>query len=407
MKGRLLAVTFVAVGLGVVGRPSFVFVALVPLGVLVADAVTAPSQPEVSVGRDLSATSPELGDRVRVRVAVTNDGDTMADCLVADTLPAGLDAIDDTQRSLRVPAGETAVLEYEVVARRGTHVFGPVRVTARGVLEDRTVEHDVETELVCLPSNRPLELSGAATHHLQGGPADTAGSGIEFHSLREYRPSDPQRRVDWRRYARSRELTTVEFREESTETVHLLLDAREEGLVRGHPAWPSAVAYCADAVERLAGALGARGTLVGVGLYPDANHVLPPGNGPAHDEQLRRLLARHEAFPWGDGVTVPPSGAAVADGGLPEAFDRDTRVLLVSPCLDDDPVQFVVNAVGAGHDVGVLTPDVGGSGPGATVEQSLRADRLARLESLDVPLVDWDVEAPLERAVAEVFATWT
>ena len=147
--------------------------------------------------------------------------------------------------------------------------------------------------------------------------------------------------------------------------------------------------------------------MVGVGLYPDAVHALAPGNGPGHDIELRRLLDRHDAFPWGEGRNVPTSSAVAADGGLPEGLAGDARVLLVSPCLDDDPVEFVASAAGTGYDVGVIAPDVGGSGPGATIERSRRAERIARLDGLGVPLVDWAVEAPLQRAVGEVFATWT
>jgi uncharacterized protein (DUF58 family) len=403
-----MAATLGIAALGALGgRATFFVVAVVPAAVLGVGAVAAPPRPSVTVERDLSTASPELGERVRVRVAVTNDGETMADCRVADTPPDGLAAVEPTRQSVRLPAGETAVLAYDVVAHRGRHTFGPVCVTARGILEERGVETHPETTVRCRPDDRPLELGGAATRHLRGRPGDAAGSGVEFHAVREYRPSDPQRRVDWRRYARTRELTTVQFREESTETVHLLVDTTPSGAVRGHPAWPSAVAYCADAVERLAGALAARGTLVGVGLYPDLIHALPAGNGPAHDVRLRRLLDRHDAFPWGDDDTLARSTAVTTDGGLPDGLDADARVLVVSPCLDDAPVEFVANAAAAGYDVGVVTPDVGGTGPGATVERALRADRLARLDGLSVPLVDWDVEAPLEAAVAEVFATWT
>ena len=407
MRRRLVAATLAIAVLGAAGRPSLFVVALVPTAVLVVGAVAEPPRPSVSVDRELSTTTPELGERVRVRVSVTNDGPTMADCRIADTAPDGLDPVGPARQSIRVPAGETAVLEYAVVARRGPHAFGPVRVTARGFLEERTVEIDLETSLECRPGNRPLELGGAATRHLRGGADDTAGSGIEFHSVREYRPSDPQRRVDWRRYARTRDLTTVEFREASTETVYLLVDTHPSAAVRGRPAWPSAVAYCADAVERLASALGARGILVGVGLYPDAVHALPPGNGPGHEVELRRLLDRHDAFPWGEGRTVHTSSPVAADGGLPAALPGNARVLLVSPCLDDDPVEFVASAAAAGYDVGVIAPDVGGSGPGATLERAHRAERIARLDGLGLPLVDWAVEAPLQRAVGEVLATWT
>lgn len=424
MRRGLVAAALGVAGLGAaVGRPSVVALAAVPLAVLVAGLLTAPPAPRVAVDRELSNAAPALGERVTVRVTVENEGRTVADCLVADSLPDGVDAVDDPRVSVRLPAGASTTLAYDVVARRGTHAFGPVAVTARGLIDDATVADDVETSFRCRSETRPLELRASVGRRVGDRRADTGGSGIEFHSVREYRPSDPQRRIDWRRYARSRELTTVEFHEERAATVHLLVDVRDGCDVRGRGVEPSALAYGVDATERLARALLERGVDAGVGLYPDSLDALPPAGGRPQRTRIERLLDGHASLPWGEGVAVPGVGnAAVADGGeasgepastsqfdagLPEPLRRDARVLLVSPCLDDAPVSFAVSVHETGGDVGVLSPGVGGETPGAVVERAHRQERLARLEGAGVPAVDWRVAEPLSGAVEEVFATWT
>lgn len=414
MRTGLLAAALGIAGVGaVVGRPAVVLLAAVPLAALGAGSLTAPPTPEVSVSRALSSDSPELGERVTVRVTVTNEGASMADCHIADELPADIGALDAPETSVRLPAGTTATLEYTVVARRGEHAFGDVTVTARGLTAEESVTEAIESAFRCRPESRPLSLRPAVRRRAGERSSDTAGSGVEFHSVREYRPSDPQRRIDWRRFARSGELTTVEFRDDAPETLHLLVDARPLCAVRGGDAEPTAVAYCADAAERLAAALSNRGIEVGVGLYPRSPVAVPPGTGRPHRERIRRLLDGHEAFPWGDGDEAPTAArtaspeAPTADGGLPERLRRTGRVVLLSPCLDDRPVEFVETIHGSGGDIGLLSPEIGGESPGAVIERARRAERLDRLSGAGVRVVDWDVEAPLERAVAEVFETWT
>jgi len=422
-RGLVAAALGVAGGGAALGRPEVIVLAAVPFAVLAVAALTGPAAPRVAVERDLSTGAPALGEAVTVRVTVTNEGATMADCLVADTLPDGIDAVGEPRRSVRLPAGASTTLEYDVVARRGTHAFGPVTVTARGLVSDASVEEPVDSTLECQPDARPLRLRASVVRRVGDRSADAGGSGVEFHSVREYRPSDPQRRIDWRRFARTGELTTVKFRQDSATTVHLLVDVRGANAVRGRAVGPTALAYAVDATERLARALVERGVDVGVGLYPDAVGALQPGSGRGQRTRIAKLLADHGSPPRGDDAAVTAAmEAAVADGGaddrtrpdadsleggLPDALRRDARTLLVSPCLDDRPVAFATAAEDRGAEVGVLAVDVGGGSPGAVVERALRAERLARLEGAGVPLVDWPVSAPLSTAVEEVFATWT
>lgn len=429
MRCGLVTGALVIAGVGTaVGRPAVVLLAVVPLAVLATGELTAPGQPQVSVTRDLSTTAPTLGERVAVRVTVENEGPPVSDCLVADTLPDAIGATESPTRCVRLPTGETTVLEYTAVARRGTHEFGDVQVTARGLLDDVTVELPVKTPFRCRPAATPLRLRESVGRNIGDRTETTGGSGIEFHSVREYRPSDPQRRIDWRRFARTRKLTTVEFREETTTQVQILVDARPVCNVRADSVDPSALSYCANAAERLSQGLLRRGTNVGVGLYPDALAAVLPGNGVAHRTAIERLLGGHERFPWGDGEPFETSRSVAAydggratpvagdaqsgistppDGELPPSLWKDVRLLFISPCFDDSAVEFAKAVSDSGGDIGVLAPDIGGETPGAVVERTLRRERLAKLDGTGIPLAEWAVKEPLERPIEEVFGTWT
>ena len=51
---------------------------------------------------------------------------------------------------------------------------------------------------------------------------ETGGSGLEFFSVRDYRPGDPMKWVDWNKLSKTGELATINYRKEQTATVTLL-----------------------------------------------------------------------------------------------------------------------------------------------------------------------------------------
>jgi uncharacterized protein (DUF58 family) len=84
-----------------------------------------------------------------------------------------------------------------------------------------------ETELVVFPQLTPLE------RHLDEMPigfgkivANRRGSGQDLLSLRDYRPNDDLRRVDWKATVRTDRLTVREFSDEDDKKVTIILDTR-------------------------------------------------------------------------------------------------------------------------------------------------------------------------------------
>jgi uncharacterized protein (DUF58 family) len=117
-------------------------------------------------------------------------------------------------------------------ARRGRAVLGPITVRAGGPLglAGRQATLPVREEVKVYPALRgraEVELRVRRGRLLQAGIRSSAfrGGGSDFDSLREYRPDDEFRRINWRATARSPKAISNQFREERNQEVILLLDA--------------------------------------------------------------------------------------------------------------------------------------------------------------------------------------
>jgi uncharacterized protein (DUF58 family) len=116
--------------------------------------------------------------------------------------------------------------------RRGRAVLGPITVRAGGPLglAGRQSTLAVSQEVKVYPALRgraEVELRVRRGRLLQSGIRSSAlrGGGSDFDSLREYRPDDEFRRINWRATARSPKAIANQFREERNQEVILLLDA--------------------------------------------------------------------------------------------------------------------------------------------------------------------------------------
>ena len=93
-----------------------------------------------------------------------------------------------------------------------------------------------ETELIVLPKLEPLS-SEIDDIPLDAGQlvSSKRGSGQDLLSLRDYRPNDDLRRVDWKATARSRGLIVREFAAEDDRKITVLLDPRLPDEPEGRP----------------------------------------------------------------------------------------------------------------------------------------------------------------------------
>ncbi|QSG05265.1 DUF58 domain-containing protein [Halapricum desulfuricans] len=449
---------FVAVGL-LYGSPAPLLLAVVPLSYVAYGALSRYPEPTLDIERSLSPSAPTPGSTVTVQVTVTNGGDrTLPDLRVVDGVPDELAVTDGTPRAgLAIPAGESRSFTYAVMAKRGEYAFGSPVVRARSISGSRVVTTDVEpggaTTLSCSTTVDRTPIDRTARRRTGTLPTDSGGPGLEFYSTREYRPGDPVSRLDWRRLARTDELSTIDFREEQATRLVVLVDARPPARIAPRPGYPTGAGLAAYAGERVYEAVRSGGHQVGVSVLgldagdrPGHGAGLPWVEPPAEGGSVAAARALFEAAAgvesdanavpdpvmreWtGDATAVRDhvvgQQAARGDADEPARSDRadgpdrveqllarlppGAQVLLVSPLLDDEPSELTETLLSRGVPVTVLSPDVTGSDtPGGRVAALRRRNTVTSLQFRGVTVVEWppneSLEVVIDRSLPEVIS---
>jgi uncharacterized protein (DUF58 family) len=141
--------------------------------------------------------------------------------------PAAADLVFDA-----VPPGASAVAVTTVVVdRRGWLRYRPALVSSRFPLGLFSVTYETAAPAETLVHPREGRVSAALLARLRGatpaaGRAVARRTGIDhFHGLREWREGDDPRRIHWRTTARRGQRTFMEWRDEETRRVTVVLGA--------------------------------------------------------------------------------------------------------------------------------------------------------------------------------------
>ena len=177
-----------------------------------------------------------LGVPLEVRYAVDNRTARPLLCTAVQELPPGLSGAHHW--SLRVPPRRRAeaVLQLTPVAL-GKQTWPPVYARVRGPFglagwNRRPTIDGGEIEVV--PDSERAGERAAGLSLAGRRQYRQSGSGFELLALREYRPGDPRRAIDWKASARSERMTVRLFSEEQRLELAIAIDAgRASGLAAG------------------------------------------------------------------------------------------------------------------------------------------------------------------------------
>jgi uncharacterized protein (DUF58 family) len=212
-------------------------------------------------------------------------------------------------------------------------------------------------------------------------------------------------RIDWNRYARTGEPTTVEYQREQAAKVVVVVDARAASY-RGREDEPHAVAYAVSAARQVIETLIDSRNRVGLAGIGRELAWVAPGAGREHDDDLQHVLSTHGTF-----ASTPPGEAAAHDDQverLRKRLTEGTQVVLVSPLCDDAVVDVAAALEAHDHAVSVISPRVTRTdSPGRRLAGVERRHRISRLRNADVPVVEWEPERPLASAVSATRARWS
>jgi uncharacterized protein (DUF58 family) len=419
--GVTAATAAIAVGLAT-STPTMLLLAVAGVAYSAYGYLTDVPVPEVALDRTVESTSPVPGDDVAVTLAVENVGDdVLPDLRVVDGVPDDLPVTNGSPRCCTaLRPGESTTVEYTVAARRGVHEFGATSLRSRSVsgTDELVTSATVPDDLRCRTALDEMPVTDQTIQYTGRVTTEDAGSGIEFHSTRNYRPGDPMNRIDWNRLARTGELTTIEYRQERAVTVVLVVDARKSAAVAPRPDAPDAVDLNAYAAERAALSLLDAGNRVGITVTGSGGDWLEPGAGEAHERRVRETVqgapetGDHRSSLHRTGTHDRFRHDVESDGGmrfqrLREQLPDDAQVLLVSAATDDMPRRLTETLQVHGHSVTLLAPDVTGDDTlGGRYASLQRATTLTSVRRLGARVVDWSPADPLELAVARAVGRW-
>ncbi|CQR52974.1 DUF58 domain-containing protein [Haloferax massiliensis] len=402
-RGVVAVSLVVAAGGLLAQRQELLFLSTVGIVFAAYHRVVPTPTPELTLERRVDTSSPAEGDEVEIEVAVTNEGDaTLYDCRIVDGVPPALSVTDGPARSgMVLRPGDTRTFSYAVEAEHGRHAFDDATAVVRDASGDREVEVDVraadETELDCTAEITEPPLRSQTLDTVGGVTANGMGSGIEFQQTRSYRRGDPVSQIDWKRYASSGELTTIDFREEQAASILVLVDARAVAY-RGPPGETHAVDAGVSAAAQLTASLLKGRNRVGLAALAAEDCFQLPGVGREHRLRLRKLLSRHSAF------SAKPTDADQSVDAQVESYlgrlGEQTQLLFVSPVCDDLAVEVARRFDSHGHPVTVVSPDVtADETPGERLAVAERRNRLRSLRQVGIPAIEWSLDDPLALAI--------
>ncbi|MEM1611419.1 MAG: DUF58 domain-containing protein [Sulfolobales archaeon] len=185
-------------------------------------------------------------------------------------------------------------VRYRVVfiARVGRHVVGPLRAVVRDPLGlFRSVEMEIARsfELMIIPRTSEATIRRLLVHTRSTGITRSRepGLGVEFHSVREYRPGDDIRRIDWKHFAAVQRLVVKEMEKEAFQSVLFILDATSPMFYGPYSITP--FEHTSRVIATIARYLSSRGDLMGLIAFSN-KYVITSGKISRGKLGYRRIL---------------------------------------------------------------------------------------------------------------------
>lgn len=289
--------------------------------------------PALEAERRVAASLP-LGVASPVTVRLVNPGTRPLDLELFDHHPETAEP-EGLPRRLGVPARGWAETGYRLLPRsRGDRRFGPVGLLVRspGDLWRRPMEAGAGQTVRVIPnfqavSRYALRALEDPLGRMGVKVGRRRGEGSEFQQLRDYRPGDSLRRIDWKATSRRQQLISREYAEERNQQVVCLIDcsrrmrARDDGLVHFDQVLNTVLLLAFVALRQ--------GDAVGIMTFSGERRWLPPAKG-------RRALAEilHRVYDL-ETTNAPPDYLEAAT----ELMVRQRRralVVLLSNLRDED-----------------------------------------------------------------------
>jgi uncharacterized protein (DUF58 family) len=212
--------------------------------------------------------------------------------VVAPRLPEGVDAATEL-RTVQVPVAPGAAVSLPAVARRLGEVHWPIqpaRIAGPLGLAWWSTRLQGQERATVVPAVLDLNesvmgaaLAGARLSHV-------VGPGAHVEQLRDYRPGDPLRVIDWRATARRGQLVSRDFAEDQHLDVVMALDVGRSSRIQCGAL--DRLGHYVNGAARMAQHVVAQDDRIGLVVFGDQPlAVMPPTRGHAGVMRVREILA--------------------------------------------------------------------------------------------------------------------
>ena len=379
-------------------------IALAAPFVLALLAVVAAREPQVSVHLSLDRMSALEGEEVTATVELTAEGGTCRIELLLP-LPPHLTSTENGARAVLLRDGEPQSVEIPLRCESwGVFPIGPLLIRARSTLGARSWEGHAggRDSLRVYPTEETLRslVPALETQVFAGNQISRArGEGIEFADMREWRPGDRLRRVNWRATALRGSVWVNEQHLEQNTDVVLFLDNFAEDREQA----PTTHLRAVRAAATLAHAYLQRKDRVGLVGFGTFVTWLVPHSG------LRQLYTIVDSLLTSEVVaSYSRPGVSILP---PRTLPPKALVIALTPLFDDRTATALLDLRGRGYDLIVIEiapPEAAERGADDRIPLAERLWRLSRealrwqFAEVGVPVVTWRDGDPLAVPLEEV-----
>lgn len=396
------------------GSEIFLIGAVVPFAFLLYSSLYRIPENSLEITREVKPATALPDDDVKVELSVKNTSNLkLRDIRIVDGVPDSLAVKSGSPRiSTSLDPGEKKTAKYSLTAKRGKYKFKPVKIKTKNINSSLEAQESLEasgdSRIICRAGLDSFPLQDNFSGSFGQIETSEGGSGMEFHSLRDYRSSDPLKQVEWRRFAKTGELATVNFRDENSSEVMIILDSRKISDVKKSEGSPSARDLCFYAGKRIFDILDDSGHKVGLtGLGMEYNDFLETNTesgvpvvrtSEKNRNKVREFFSTHEneALKGETGDFYAEEIYRFAPPGC--------QIVIISPILDKEIEPLTRTLSSHGNSVTLVSPDItSGNSSGAEVESFERDLRMAELKK-NAEVIDWGVSSSLSVAVSETLS---
>lgn len=368
---------------------------------------TGNKEPLIRVNRVLSADHTTEGETIDVTVTVRNVGARIPWLGVSERIPGKLEVTNgETSLFASLGEGEEISFSYTINTPRGVHSLPGVDLTLWNRITLISHSHFIpqETRFITVPIAEPIddiEIHPQRTRAYAGVVrANQGGDGIDFFGCHAYTTGDDIRRINWRAYARTRELIVNEYEQERIADVTIFLDARVRAN-RG-ASEEETFAYAVRAAASMAKYFIKQGNSVGLFIYGKYLNWTFPGYGKTQMRRMLDSLARANTSDkdvFDDLREVPT-----------RLFPPRSQLVMISGSLDEHDVDVIGVLRAHGYQIIMIMPDVLEQEASQIQESdakhlALRIVKLRRrlivdaLSRIGVQVVQWNVTDPLASVI--------